>query len=83
MSILSRLIRRKKRCHKCGRTLYLRTIKSQTTVASGSDPRIWQTDLALECSSCRKITCTTCARKAALSIGEQHPICPTCNGALR
>jgi len=83
MSIFSSLMRKKLRCHKCGRTIYRRRLKSQSIVASGNDPRVWQNDLALECVSCKRTTCNTCAKKAAQAIGEAKPICPTCNGALR
>jgi len=83
MSIFSRLMHKKLRCHKCGRTIYGRRLKSQSIVASGNDPRIWQNDLALECVSCKRTTCNTCAKKAAQAIGEGKPICPSCNGALR
>jgi len=82
MGIFSKLLRKKTRCHKCGRTLYLRVLKSQSTISSGKDPRVWQNDLALQCVSCRKITCNTCARKAAQEIGEDKPICPSCNETL-
>ena len=83
MGVLSRLMQKKKRCHKCGRTVYAPRLRPPTTIASGSDRRIFENDLALACTSCRKDTCTTCARAAGRAIGEDKPICPACNGALR
>ena len=82
MSIFSSLLRKKTTCHKCGRTLYSRLLKSQTTISSGNDPRMWQNDLALQCVSCGKITCNLCGKKAAQEIGEEKPVCPSCNGSL-
>ena len=83
MSIFSSLMRKKVQCQHCGRTIYARRLQPQSTIASGSDPRIWQNDLALTCTRCGKVTCNTCARKAAQAIAEEKPICPACSGTLR
>gem|GEM_PF-6394088 len=82
MGLFSKLMKKKTRCHKCGRSVYAPRIGSQSTIASSSDHRIWKDDLALKCASCKRITCNTCARKAADAIGEDRPICPSCNGAV-
>jgi hypothetical protein len=81
--IFSSLMKKKTRCHKCGRTLYSPRVKPQSTIASGTDHRIWEDERALECTSCKKISCNACARKASQAIGESKPICPSCSGSLR
>ncbi len=83
MGLFAKLLKKKARCHKCGRTVFAPRVKPQSTIAGGSDHRIWEKDLALECTSCKKTTCNTCARKAAHEIGEEKPVCPSCRGALR
>ncbi|NQT20213.1 MAG: hypothetical protein HQ592_10955 [Planctomycetes bacterium] len=83
MGVFSRLMQKKRRCHKCGRTVYAPRLRPATTIAGGNDQRIWQNDLALECTSCKKETCNTCAREAGRAIGEDKPICPSCNGPVR
>jgi len=83
MALFSGLMKKKVRCHKCGRTVLAPRIKPQSLIASGTDDRLYEKDRALECSKCRKITCSACARKAAQGIGESKPICPSCSGALR
>jgi hypothetical protein len=83
MGLFSRLMQKKARCQKCGAELSAPRLKPQSTLSSGNDHRIWEKGLALECTSCGKYTCNSCARKAASAIGEKKPICPSCEGALR
>jgi len=83
MGLFSSLMKKKLRCHKCGKVVFLPRLKPQSLIASSTDDRVYKKDRALECAKCGKPTCNACARKAAESIGESKPICPSCSGSLR